>query len=55
MFGESGVGGRRLERFAEMPDAQSRPPEGHKALVRRETVAEVPLTGVSFILRNSFP
>ena len=37
------------------PDAQSLPPEGHKALVSRETVAEVPLTGVSFILWNSFP
>ena len=30
------------------PDAQATPPEAHEALVSRETVAEVPLTGPSF-------
>jgi len=30
------------------PDAQAAPPEAHESLVSRATVAEVPLTGLSF-------
>ena len=36
-------------RFGEpSPDAPTAPPEAHESLVSRETVAEVPLTGLSF-------
>ena len=30
------------------PDARAAPPEAHESLISRETVAEVPLTGLSF-------
>ena len=30
------------------PDARAAPPEAHESLISRETVAEVPLTGLFF-------
>jgi hypothetical protein len=41
--GVSGVSGNHP------PDAQAAPTEAHEALVSRETVAEVPLTGLSLM------
>ena len=34
------------------PDAQAVPPEAHESLGSRKTVAEVPLTGLSFTFEN---
>jgi hypothetical protein len=40
------LGARRFEKPA--PDARAAPPEAHESLISRKTVAEVPLTGLSF-------
>jgi len=40
------AGAGRFEKPA--PDARAAPPEAHESLISRKTVAEVPLTGLSF-------
>ena len=42
------AGARRFEKPA--LDARAAPPEAHESLISRKTGAEVPLTGLSFIL-----
>jgi len=44
------AGAGRFEKPA--PDARAAPPEAHKSLISRKTVEEVPLTGLSFQLRD---
>ena len=48
---EAGAG--RFEKPA--PDAWAAPPDAHESLISRKTVTEVPLTGLSFILREMAP
>ena len=45
------AGAERIEKPA--PDARAAPPEAHESLIGRKTGEEVPLTGLSFIVRES--
>ena len=45
---EAGAG--RFEKPA--PDARAAPPKAHESLISRKTVAEVPLTGLSFLVEH---
>ena len=45
------AGAGRFEKPA--PDARAAPPEAHESLISPKTVAEVPLTGLSFLLSRA--